>query len=136
MSSAGHQQDEWIPSASLISVAIRVYRLEAMVGFYQEAFGVQFEEKRVGDQAVYFGYLGDILLKLVPLSSEQDADEFPTHQLGVLVEDIDAVTELALKYGGRILQEPVLRMDQLHGAIRDPDGNSLELYAASALPEE
>jgi predicted lactoylglutathione lyase len=42
------------------------------------------------------------------------------------------VLELALKYGGSILQEPVSRMGQWHAAIRDPDGNSLEVYSLAA----
>jgi len=120
------------PFARLMSVAIRVYRMEAMVDFYQEAFGVIFAPGRVGDLEVQFGFLGDVLLKLVPLASEQEADEFPVHQLGFEVEDLDAVLELALKYGGSILQEPVSRMHQWHAAIRDPDGNSLEVYSLAA----
>ncbi len=112
----------------LVSIAIRVYRMEAMVDFYQEAFGIPFVEKRIGDLESYFGFLGPILFKLVPLSDDQEADEFPTHQLGFHVEDIDSVVELALKYGGSVLQEPLQRLDQYFAAIRDPDGNSLELY--------
>jgi len=129
MSNGDAASGDYTPSTRLVSVAIRVYRMEAMVDFYQEAFGVSFEPRRVGDLEVQFGFLGDLMIKLVPLAAEQDADEFPAHQLGFDVEDLDAVLELALKYGGSILQEPVSRMDQWHAAIRDPDGNSLELYS-------
>ncbi len=128
MSNGDAAAGEDTPYARLLTVAIRVYRMEAMVDFYQEAFGVSFEPKRVGDLEVQFGFLGDLMIKLVPLASEQDADEFPVHQLGFEVEDLDAVLALALKYGGSILQEPVSRMDEWHAVIRDPDGNSLELY--------
>ncbi len=121
--------ENWASSAVLSSVAIRVYRLEAMVGFYQEAFGIAFSEKRVGDITTYFGMLGDIMFKLYPLQEDQEMDEWPTHQLGFFVADLDAVLELSLKYGGSILNEPVTRLNQVHAAIRDPDGNSLELYS-------
>ena len=128
MSSASDASSEWSGSAYLSSMAILVYRVEAMVDFYQEAFGIVFTEKRVGDLTAYFGVLDGIVFKLVPLAGERDADEFPTHQLGFEVEDVDVTCELALKYGGSILQEPIQRLDQLHAAIRDPDGNSIELY--------
>jgi predicted enzyme related to lactoylglutathione lyase len=114
--------------AMLRSMTLRVYRMEAMVAFYQEAFGVVMEEKRLETGQAWFGWLGDVMLCFLPLASETEPDEYPAVQFGLEVEDVDAALELCLKYGGIIIQEPLQRLDEIYAVLRDPDGNALELY--------
>ena len=109
--------------------------MEAMVAFYHEAFGFVFRSVITGPFASQFGSLGLLTLKLVPLSQESDRDEYPTHQLGFTVPDIEAVVVLAEKYGGGQVGSPINRDGLWHAAVRDPDGNTLELYGQGAASD-
>jgi len=110
--------------------------MEAMVAFYTEAFGVDFEEVDARGITSQFGRLGEITLKLVPLRKSVDFEGYPSHQLGVEVLDVDAVITLATKHGGR-QEGPILRQDgRAHAAVRDPDGNTVELYGPAAELDE
>lgn len=48
----------------LKSIAIQVCRLEAMVAFYSEAFGVRFEEAEVAGMRAFFGTWDELEIKL------------------------------------------------------------------------
>lgn len=105
---------------NITSIAIRVCQMDAMVAFYSEAFGVQFENVDTSGFASKFGTLNGILLKFVPIRDNVDFEDYPVHQLGFSVPDIERVIKIALKYGGKT---------EGNTAIRDPDGNTLELYS-------
>lgn len=111
------------------SVAIRVFQLDAMRAFYTRAFDITFHPVETGSVTSLFGQLGDITIKLVPIRNETDFENFGEVQLGVEVPDVRAVIDLAEEYGGR--QEGSISRGggRVHGAVRDPDGNSIELYA-------
>jgi predicted enzyme related to lactoylglutathione lyase len=131
------EDNTWEGSAALLrSMTLRVYRMEAMVAFYQEAFGVSMEEKRLETGQAWYGWLGEVMLCFIPLASETEPDEYPALQLGLEVEDVDAALELCLKYGGIIIQEPIQRLDEVYAVLRDPDGNALELYGPVREEEE
>ncbi len=87
--------------STLSTVAIRVHRMDAMAAFYTEAFGAQFREVDTFGLASQFGEVGGITLKLVPLRKRVDFEEYPSHQLGFGVPDVEAVIALAIKHGGR-----------------------------------
>ena len=111
------------------SVAIRVSNLEAMLRFYSEAFGVQFREVMTYGIPSQFGDMDGITLKFVPIRENADFKEYPVHQLGFTVADVDNVVELALQYGGRQEGHIVQSDGRIQAAIRDPDGNTIELYS-------
>ena len=115
--------------ARLTTVAYRVHRMPAMVAFYEEAFGIEFREVDTGGGIrSRFGEADGLTLKFVPIRDTVDFERFPIHQPGFEVSDVDAVLAAARKHGGRVLDQP-RRMDgRLHAAVRDPDGNTLELY--------
>ena len=48
-------------------------------------------------------------------------------QIGFSVTDVSRVIALAVRYGGRQEGEVVAIADSAQGAIRDPDGNAIEL---------
>jgi catechol 2,3-dioxygenase-like lactoylglutathione lyase family enzyme len=114
---------------NITSVAIRVANVEAMVDFYSQAFGAEFREVDTYGIRSQFGEVHGITLKFVPIRDEADFKNFPIHQLGFTVADVEAVIALAIQHGGR-QEGRTLHVDgKLQAAIRDPDGNSIELYS-------
>lgn len=114
---------------NLSSIAIRVSNVEAMIAFYSEAFHVQFREVDTYGIRSQFGEMDGITLKLVPIRDEADFKGYPVHQPGFVVPDVEAVIDLALKYGGRQEGRTLQVEGKIQAAIRDPDGNTIELYS-------
>lgn len=111
------------------SIAIRTSNVEAMLAFYSEAFGVQFRQVDTYGISSQFGDLDGITLKLVPIRDDSDFKGFPVHQPGFVVPDVEAVIALVIKHGGR-QESPIIRVKgKAQAAVRDPDGNTIELYA-------
>ena len=113
----------------LQSVAMRVYNMDAMLAFYSQAFGIHFHEVVTGPFKSQFGEMGDLTLKFVPIREEVDFDGYAVHQLGFTVSNIEAIVALAIQHGGRQEGEVSVKDGGLHAAVRDPDGNTIELYS-------
>jgi catechol 2,3-dioxygenase-like lactoylglutathione lyase family enzyme len=116
------------PLPALTTVALRTHHQQAMLAFYEEALGVRFRLVRTGQIESRFGELPGLTLKFVPIRPEADFKGFPVHQLGFEVADIEAVIASVVRHGGRVANAPVRIDGRIHAAIRDPDGNTLELY--------
>jgi len=114
---------------TLSSVALRVANMDAMLKFYSQAFGVKFHEVNTYGIRSQFGEVNGIMLKFVPIRDEADFENFPVHQLGFLVADVEAVIALAQQHGGREEGKLVRNGAKTEGAVRDPDGNTIELYS-------
>ena len=114
---------------SLSSIAIRVANVEAMIAFYSEAFHVQFRDVNTYGIRSQFGEIGDITLKFVPIRDEADFKGYPVHQPGFVVADVEAVIALAIKHGGRQEGKTIQVAGKKQAAVRDPDGNTIELYS-------
>lgn len=114
-------------AARCLSVALRTFRMEAMLAFYHEAFGFAFEARQIGPLEAQFGRLHGFTLKLVPLSNAQERDERPSHQLGFWVPDPEAVLALSEKYGGGAFGPERVHDGKRHLAVLDPDGNPIEV---------
>ena len=115
-------------AASLTTLAFRVRNMDAMVRFYSEAFGAQFREVDTYGIKSQFGTAGGLTLKFVPIRDSADFVNFPIHQPGFAVTDVRAVVALATRHGGRQEGGFEEQEGRLHAAIRDPDGNTIELY--------
>ena len=113
----------------IYSIAFRVYNMEAMLNFYAEALQVQFREVDTYGIRSQFGELDGITLKFVPIRDEADFKGFPVHQPGFVVSDVEAVIALALKHGGRQEGQTIRAGGKIQAAVRDPDGNTIELYS-------
>jgi predicted enzyme related to lactoylglutathione lyase len=114
---------------NLTSVAVRVHHMDAMVAFYSEAFNIQFEDVDTFGLPSKFGDCNGITLKFVPIRDEVDFENYPIHQLGFNVSDVDKVIDIALKHGGK-MEGGITRKDgKVNAAVRDPDGNTIELYS-------
>jgi len=111
------------------SVALRVANMDAMLKFYSQAFGAKFQEVDTYGIKSQFGEVDGIVLKFVPIRDEADFTNFPVHQLGFVVADVEAVIALALQHGGRE-EGKILKVEgKTQAAVRDPDGNTIELYS-------
>lgn len=117
---------------NLTTLAVRVHHEDAMVAFYSEAFGVRFRVVETSGIRSRFGELGGLTLKLVPIRDAADFDGFPVHQLGVEVPDVARVVAIAQRHGGRVQDPPASRDGRVQASIRDPDGNTIEIYAPRA----
>ena len=113
---------------TLTSVAYRIHHAEAMEKFYAEAFGVRFRDVDTGGLRSRFGEVAEITLKFVPIRESAEFEEFPIHQLGFEVPDVARVMEIARRHGGRVQDAPIRDGNGVHASIRDPDGNTIELY--------
>lgn len=125
---SARREGELPRTATVTSVAYRVHHMPEMLAFYREAFGIEFREVDTGGLRSQFGAVGGVTLKFVPIRDAADFESFPVHQLGFEVHNVDAVVAAARKHGGRLQDQPVERDGRLHAAVRDPDGNTLELY--------
>jgi catechol 2,3-dioxygenase-like lactoylglutathione lyase family enzyme len=114
---------------SISSIAFRVHNMEAMLNFYSEAFQVPFQEVDTYGIHSQFGELDGITLKFVPIRDDADFKGFPVHQPGFVVSDVEAVIAVALKYGGRQEGQTIRAGGKIQAAVRDPDGNTIELYS-------
>jgi catechol 2,3-dioxygenase-like lactoylglutathione lyase family enzyme len=128
VAAAGFQALARERAGTITTVAYRVHRQAEMVAFYSEAFGVRFRAADTGGIQSQFGELGKVTLKFVPIRNAIDFQGFPIHQLGLEVPDVARVIEVATRHGGRVQDAPVRQGGHLHASVRDPDGNTLELY--------
>jgi len=114
---------------TISSIAYRVYNMDAMLKFYSEAFQVTFREVDTYGIRSQFGEINGVTLKFVPIRESDDFKGFPVHQPGFVVPDVEAAVALALQHGGR-QEGQILRVDgKTQAAVRDPDGNTIELYS-------
>jgi predicted enzyme related to lactoylglutathione lyase len=100
-----------------------------MVAFLSEAFGARFREVETFGLRSHFAEVNGITLKLVPIREAVDFDGFPVHQLGFKVADVESVIATAQKHGGRLEGDILRQAGGVRAAIRDPDGNTIELYS-------
>lgn len=114
---------------SFSSIAIRVCNLEAMLAFYSAALQIKFREVDTYGIRSQFGEVDGIMLKFVPIRDDADFKGYPVHQPGFRVPDVEAVINLALQYGGRQEGQIVRTDGRTQAAVRDPDGNTIELYS-------
>ena len=115
--------------SSLTSIALRVANMDAMLAFYSQAFQIRFREVDTYGIRSQFGEMNGVTLKFVPIRDDVDFKGFPIHQPGFTVPDVQAVIDIALKHGGR-KEGQTLQVDgKTQAAIRDPDGNTIELYS-------
>jgi catechol 2,3-dioxygenase-like lactoylglutathione lyase family enzyme len=98
-----------------------------MVAFYTEAFGDRFREVNARGIHSQFGRVGWLTLKFVPIRDTVDFEGFPVHELGFEVPDVAAVIATAERHGGRVQDPPERQDGRIHAAVRDPDGNTIEL---------
>jgi len=113
---------------ALTTIAVRVHKMAEMVSFYTEAFGVRFAAVEMYGMTMHFGELPGLTLKFVPIREGVEFEQFPIHQPGFEVPDLWHVITIALRHGGRVQNDPGMNDGRMMAAVRDPDGNTIELY--------
>ncbi len=127
--------------AKLVSIALRTHNTQAMIQFYTEAFGLVFHavQEQQAAQPVqsaqtgqtspsrYEAMLGATLFKFVPIRASADFESFPVHQLGFSLASFEPVLQSVDRHGGRIVQRQDIGTQHERLAVRDPDGNTIEL---------
>jgi predicted enzyme related to lactoylglutathione lyase len=122
-------QEIIMSAVHLSSVALRVHNMASMAAFYHEALGVEFKTVETLGLESKFGDFKGLTLKLVPIRDAVDFENYPVHQLGFKVPDISKVIEAVITHGGRAEGEIMEKDGKFQAAVRDPDGNTLELYS-------
>ena len=108
-------------------ITIAVTNAEAMFRFYTEVFGAKLEPKSFGDFTMYAGMLGELRLTLCPRELAGISAEQNRHQLSIAIDDVREAYNRALAGGGSSINAPMQRGVVCSAAIRDPDGNSIEI---------
>lgn len=93
-----------------------------MAAFYQRVFNAGLRERQVGAFALFVGDFAGVRLTLCPKALAGIDATQNIHQLTIAVADVEATIALAEQHGGSALGE---------SAVRDPDGNSIELIGTS-----
>jgi catechol 2,3-dioxygenase-like lactoylglutathione lyase family enzyme len=101
--------------------------MDAMADFYTQAFGAAFREVEMFGLPVRQAQIASLTLKLVPLRDTVDLVDYPVHQLGFSVDNVHAVVRLATLHGGGPHGDVLTDGDRMRAAVRDPDGNTIEL---------
>ncbi|MBC7878589.1 MAG: VOC family protein [Anaerolineales bacterium] len=118
-------------TTNLTSIALRVCNMDAMVAFYSAAFDIKFKDVDTFGLPSKFGEFKGITLKFVPIRDEDEVDfeNYPIHQLGFSISDVEKVINIALKHGGKLEGDITRKDGKVNAAVRDPDGNTIELYS-------
>jgi catechol 2,3-dioxygenase-like lactoylglutathione lyase family enzyme len=115
-------------TVTLTTVAYRVHHMTAMVAFYTDAFGARFREVDARGIRSQFGQIGSLTIKFVPIRDRADFEGFPVHQPGFEVPEVARVIAAAERHGGRVENAPERQGGRVQAAVRDPDGNTIEVY--------
>ncbi len=116
-------------SPVLSGIAIRAHNVDQMVAFYTNVFGGKFNKVDTGGLEAWFGQVAGFTMKIVGLRDDVDFEDYPVHQIGFIVDDVDEAVKKSIESGGRQAGEPMRQDNHVHGAVRDPDGNTIELEA-------
>ena len=112
---------------SIDKIVIAVGDLDKMGFFYSAVFGVKLNDVDVGNAKMKTGLWGTMEFLLCPKELAGIKANQNTIQLRFVVKDIDLVLKRAKETGGQI----ITNIQSTHGvktaAVRDPDGNSIEL---------
>ena len=108
-------------------ITIAAGRMSEMVKVYSRVLGIDLEPISLYSTTLYSGRFGKIECMLCPKEIAGVEAEINTVQLRFVVEDVKLAFATATGLGAVILSKPQDMDGRLMAAVRDPDGNSLEL---------
>ncbi len=111
----------------LARVTVATTRMSAMVRFYNDVFHARMKEVDIGGVAMQLGHVAGIEVLLCPNDVSKVKAELNRHMLRVRVGDFDAALRRVRGSGGTVDAAPVLMSGERVVAVRDPDGNTIEL---------
>lgn len=112
----------------LSGFTIAVHHFDAMRAFYAAIFREEWEEVELapGIRILRMSLAGMTIQLCAASVAGVTAADF-RHQLRFTVADLQAAIATGLAHGGQLHSEPVETADMRFAALRDPDGNTLEL---------
>lgn len=111
-------------------ITIAVGEQERMVRFYGQLFQTTFTAIDCGSFSLHRGKVGDGLeLQFCPKAVAGIGATQNIHQLRFVVPDLGRCLAAAVDAGGVLLGDVTSEGGRRCAALRDPDGNSLELIA-------
>ena len=112
----------------LSGITLAAHQHDAMRAFYAALFGEEWEEVELapGIRILRLTLAGLTIQLCAASVAGVPAADF-RHQLRFTVADLGAAIETGLAHGGQLHSEPVTTEDLRFAALRDPDGNTLEL---------
>ena len=115
---------------TLVRIVLAANDTDACARFYTALLGIELEAAPVGDLKFFDGRLGSLALRIFPASIAGIEAKDNRHQLGFRVADLRGTLARALAAGGTMDEgwEVVPMQKGLTVALRDPDGNSIELF--------
>ena len=114
----------------LSGLTLAVHNFAAMRDFYAALLGLTWEETQLAARVVILqGELAGLTLQLCPASVAGVAAADFRHQLRFTVPDLDAALAAGIANGGEQYGELQETESSRLIALRDPDGNTLELEA-------
>ena len=115
---------------SLVRIVLAARDTGACARFYTALLGVEFTAAPMGDLQFFDGRLGALAIRIFPASVAGIEAKDNRHQLGFRVPDLRGALARALAAGGTM--DPGWEVQTLPNgltvALRDPDGNSIELF--------
>lgn len=110
----------------LLRIAIAAENLTAMQNFYNQVFNAQLQGVETEVGTFYQGQIAGLALTLVPNSLAKVEAKQNRQQLSFRVQDLDATLNQARQAGGAQHGEVLTAPEGRLGAVKDPDGNTIE----------
>jgi predicted enzyme related to lactoylglutathione lyase len=115
----------------LARITVATMRMSAMVRFYNDVFHARMKEVEIGGVTMHLGYIAGVELLLCPNDVSKVKADLNRHMLRLRVGDFDAALKRVQGSGGTVDAAPVLMSGERVVAVRDPDGNTIELVTDS-----
>jgi predicted enzyme related to lactoylglutathione lyase len=113
-------------------LTIAVVSMDTMKSFYSAVLNLDFEPVELGGHDLQTGIVDGLEILLCPRSLAGVVAETNTVQVRFLVPDVEAAFVAGVGAAGSVLNEPFMTSGLWQAALRDPDGNSLELKQRAA----
>lgn len=116
-------------NTQLMGMVFAVTNVPAVVAFYRGVFDVDWVAgMQVGEHQFYQGTWLGVDWLICPNAIANVVASQNRHQFRLKVDDIHSILDRAVQHGGTVIH-PISEMGAMFTAsIRDPDGNSVELF--------
>ncbi len=111
------------------SISIAAENFDAMLAFYSKGLDIPLKKEDAGEFEYYKGRIGNIDFSLIPNSIAKVKAKENRHQITFRVTSLKQVLSNLVGFGGKIETDAVDEGDRLAVHVRDPDGNSLEIFS-------
>lgn len=115
-------------------ITVATTRMNAMVRFYNDVFHARMKEVDIGGVTMQMGYVAGLELLLCPNQVSKVKADLNRHMVRVRVGDFDDVLKRVRGSGGSVDAAPIMTSGERIVAVRDPDGNTIEIVTNS-IPE-